>query len=277
MRALAWKLVEVAFACAATSACGDDGGGGGGGTDADSSSSSAGEDTPDPDTESTGGEGPIATGTCTAWSTTGSKADVFIPDGAPTSDTCAEAVAACGGDPHGTWTLDASCGHDLAPLANPFTQTCPGASFSAGMPTRAGTLTVDEVGHFTMHVATTHSFTFGAAVDECFGTFNCDASVVTVLTQAAGGGTGTCTGDAFSCNCSIEGIEKDAVTAEGQLRGGDALSLVSDSAAYPYCVGDGRLEVWSLGGVAMPTSTACATDDDCSDIAPGTIGACLPK
>lgn len=273
MRTLAWRLAECVLACATITACGEGGGAGEADTE-DASSSSGGDEVPA--TETTGDEAPIPTGTCTAWSTTGSKADVFIAADAPTSDACAPTVTACGGDPQGTWTLDASCGYDLAPLPNPFAQSCPGGGFSAMMPTRSGTLTVDELDHYTLHVATVHSFTFGAAVVDCFSNFDCDASTAEELAQAVGGGTGTCSGGPPSCDCEITGIERDVVTAEGQLLGADALLLSDGSAAYPYCVADGRLELWSLVGVAMPTSTACATDDACGEIAPGTIGACFP-
>ncbi len=276
MRALAWKLAEGVFACATITACGDGGTGNQGESGGSSSESTEGEVT-DPDSDPSSESGPIPTGTCTAWSTVGSKADVFIPADAAPSDACAPAVAACGGDPHGTWTLDASCGYDLTPLQNPFAQFCPGGGFSATTPTRTGTLTVDEVGHYTLHVATVHSFTFGSAVIDCFSNWNCDAATAEEMAEAVGGGTGTCVGGPPSCDCEITGIEKDVVTAEGQLRGADALSFSDGSSAYPYCVGDGQLAVWSVSEVAMPTSTACATDADCSDIAPGTIGACMPN
>lgn len=255
--------------CAAIVACGK--GEENAGEAGDSSTSD--EGTAPDSAESSSDGGPVATGVCVGWSTANAKSDVFIGGGA-SSDACTQTVDACGGDPHGTWMLADSCGYDMTPLANPLAQSCPGGYFTAATPTRSGTLTVDESGHFTLHVATVHGFTFEADV-ECFGTFNCDASVADALTQD--GGTASCSGSPFDCTCEVTGIEKDAVTAEGQLRGADALVLASAGpTAHPFCVGDGQLELWTLPGTAMVTTTACQVDADCADAAAGTIGACLP-
>lgn len=271
MRARAGQRMAWTFACAVIAACGD-----GGGDAGDSSSSSSSDEGSEPtgaamDTSSEGGE--VATGTCTSWATAGAKSDVFIPAEGASPDACGETVDACGGDPHGTWTLDDSCGYDMTPLANPLAESCPGGYFSAMPPTRSGTLSVDESGHFTLHTATVHAFTFEADV-ECFGTFNCDASVAAALMQD--GGTASCSGGPTDCTCMVTGIEKDAVSADGQLRGADALALTGAGKAYPFCASTGRLELWTLPGGPMATGTSCAVDADCATMDPGALGICLP-
>jgi hypothetical protein len=254
-RAFAAQLVFVL----GLAACGGSGSG-----DAASSETSSGTETGTADSsESDSGESGTVLGTCIGYPTPGSKGDVFIAAGAASGNACEAKPSPCGGDPTGEWTLDASCIYDMNPVANPFYQYCPGASFVAQAPVRTGTLTVDASGHFELSMATVHDYTFGADIT-CLGVFDCDAEAEAALESE--GGTASCAGDPFACDCTVTGYETDVLRTSGEnaLENREVLFADAAAAPLPYCVTDDRLEIWTLIQAARPKDAACADDSECA-------------
>ncbi len=212
---------------------------------------------------------------CALYSTVVARADVFVPVGEAGDGACEAQPAPCGGSPVGEWTLQTSCGPPLVFPSNPFAGLCPGANFEAQPPVRSGTLSVDASGHFELSMVTTYDYTFGADIT-CLGAFDCGAMAEQAV--GAAGGAVSCSGHPLSCDCTVTGVELEAVEVEGDgaLDGREVL-VGSDLEPHPYCVTDGRLELWTLPAGPLSTGVICEQDDDCKVDDPAlNISVCVP-
>jgi len=212
-----------------------------------------------------------AWGTCTVVPTSGAKADVFVVNGATPGNVCSPDPAPCGDDATGEWTLAESCGYDLAPLPNPFAQSCPGGDFTADEPVRTGSLLVAPDGTFELTMSTTLGYHFVADIT-CLGLFDCPQAAGVLAQQ---GGNAVCEGDAFACFCTFT-TTRDAVHRTGTIVLPHATALVDDAGEpVPYCRSGERMGVWTIGGASTPGTQSCSSDGECS-AGPDELGLCMP-
>jgi hypothetical protein len=267
-RGSAW-LLALAVACGGGGSGDDDGAADSGTGSGPGSSEGAGSG----DESSEGGG---ASGVCTAFSTVNTKGDVFVPEGAGSAGACSMDPSPCAGVTAGEWVLDASCGYDLTPLTNPWVGPCPGASFSAQPPVRTGTLSIEEDGRYNLSMATSHTYEFGADVT-CLGVFDCSMAGGVLAQQ---GGSPSCVGDAFSCQCTVTGLLRDPVQITGQLELEHASWIVRDAPGevpHPLCAADDRLDIWTVLGPGVPMGGNCLTDADCTADGDGQFVLCMPQ
>lgn len=207
----------------------------------------------------TGGEPPSGSGLCLGGSFEGVRARVFGESGTPSGGTCEATAAPCGGDPVGTWAVEAWCGD---PAVNPWAADCPASTFEIEVVDVSGTRTLEDDNSYSQEITTVTDSTL--VIDPgCLG-LTCgelEAQLVEDFPSidcASGGGV---------CTCELSATRTTTTQGTWELAGG-VLGLTAEDGGvetFSICVTDGQMLTWEDVYSAVPTDTPCEGMMDCID------------
>lgn len=215
--------------------------------------------TGDPDTTGTTGE-PLD-GVCEGFELVGNVATVLSRDGMPIDTTCDPTPMPCGGDPLGTWMIEATCGFEAFP--NPFAEACPGSTFVIEVLGQSGTLTFEADGSFVQDFDIQAQVVTTLDSMACFGV---DCATFEQLAQGDSPGT-TCQEMGATCECTIpdDGAPEQAM-GTWEVMGNDLILTTAEGASgSAFCIGGDRLDLWQPLIGSTLTEVACMDDQDCID------------
>jgi hypothetical protein len=225
--------------------------------------------------DDTTGEPPPA-GTCVGLDQVGNIASVLSRDGMPIDTTCDPDPAACGGDPVGSWSLEATCGFEAFP--NPFETDCPGSTFAIEILSQSGTMTFVDDGTFVQDFDIQSQLVVDLDVMACFGIDCTNFEMALQMDSPAA----TCAAMGPTCSCTIpdDGMPEQ-VMGTYEVMGNDlVLTTVDGSQALPFCIGSDRLDLWqALYATPVITDAVCADPQDCADALGDMydVYLCMPK
>lgn len=220
------------------------------------------------DTSTTTGEAtdttgePPPTGTCAGLDQVGDVATVYSRDGMPIDTTCEPTPAPCGGDPEGSWAIEATCG--LEALPNPLEAMCPGSTFELQVVSQGGTLTFEPDGSFLQDLDIQSQALITLDPMACFGIDCAGFEAVVQMDDPMV----TCQAMGPSCECTFpdDGTPEQAM-GTWEVMGNDLVITTLDGiAAIPFCIAGDRFDQWQpLYDVPVATDVECEDDQACID------------
>lgn len=211
------------------------------------------------DTETTG-EPPLD-GVCEGFEQVGNVATVLSRDGMPIDTTCDPTPMPCGGDPVGTWAIEATCGFEAFP--NPLADACPGSTFVIEVLGQTGTLTFEADGSFVQDFDIQAQVVATLDPMACFGV---DCATFEQLAQGDNPGT-TCQEMGPTCECTIpdDGMPEQ-VMGTWEVMGNDLILTTAEGVgSNAFCIGGDRLDLWQPLITSTLTDVLCMDDQDCID------------
>lgn len=216
------------------------------------------------DTATTGE--PPAQGHCVGYRNAGTIGLVLSRGATPVDTACDAEPAPCGGDPVGSWELEAMCGFEDVP--NPLEGSCPGSTFSVEILSQSGTLAFAADGTLVQDFDIVSEIVLTVDPMACFGS-SC-AALEGVFEDSAPEGSPPPTCEAMDtlCTCTFpdDGLPEQGM-ASWESMGTDLLIMVEDvTTVFPFCVTEDRLDLWQpYYDMPTPTGAACNTQQDCID------------
>jgi hypothetical protein len=197
------------------------------------------------------------TSTCVGWALDGHVADVHAREGAEVEAACDPTPTACGGDPTGSWTVLASCGHAPVDIFD-----CESATESDYVSTMTGTRAFAADGGFTWDLVITETLSVELDTASCYG-MDCTAFAASLQTETS---TATCESlDEITCACAIEYTSPLAL--DGTWSTNDdtlVIDLNGPVVELPFCASEDRLALWTPRETATTTDVPCTDVDDCT-------------
>lgn len=213
------------------------------------------------ETETTDTTGGPFDGVCEGFEQVGNVATVLSRDGMPIDTTCDPTPAPCGGDPVGTWAIEATCGFEAFP--NPLAEACPGSTFMIEVLGQSGTLTFEADGSFVQDFDIQAQVVITLDSMACFGI---DCATFEQVAQGDNPGT-TCQAMGPSCECTLpdDGMPEQAM-GTWEVMGDDLILTTAEGAGgSAFCIGGDRLDLWQPIIGSTLTEVLCMDDQDCVD------------
>jgi hypothetical protein len=231
-------------------------------SDTEDAGSSGEQTTADNGSSTGGGDSGEPAGTCLGFDVDGHAEESHLLDGGTGEPSCDPVPQACGGDPVGVWTIDASCGYGEPPGG--FFGDCAGAVETSELNV-TGTRTFSEDSTVTTEIVFEGTVNVQLDAQSCFDV-DCDGFQALLLGDFMAHQATCEASNEGTCDCTV--VYRDEFSDSGTWEvSGDVVtvSLPGYTAAYPFCREGDRLDLWVPLYATTNTEQACDTDEDCAE------------